>query len=142
MTAPRRGASRQRYRRDLFEILAPLRGATLFYFIPVVFAALQPPATICQPSGLMPRPVLMRNYISTPRTACLTLRAAPNSLACLDFLKVFVQRALRKNGLHGQGTNNRCDYSQARSCRSCRPWLRWITTSCRVCRQRFSGDWV
>jgi len=31
-----------------------------------------------------------------PGTACLTLRATLNSLACLDFVKVFVQRALRK----------------------------------------------
>jgi hypothetical protein len=39
----------------LFEILAPLCGVQLFSdFVPVVFASLQPPATICQPSGLMP----------------------------------------------------------------------------------------
>src|SRR4029450_11022993 len=31
-------------------LLAPLRGATLFRFVPVVFASLQPPATISQPS--------------------------------------------------------------------------------------------
>jgi hypothetical protein len=37
----------------VFKVLAPLRGATLFGFDPVVFASLQPPATICQPSGLM-----------------------------------------------------------------------------------------
>jgi len=37
----------------VLNVLAPLRGATLFGFDPVVFAALQPPATISQPSGLM-----------------------------------------------------------------------------------------
>jgi hypothetical protein len=36
------------------KILAPLRGATPFRFVPVVFASLQPPATIYQPSGLTP----------------------------------------------------------------------------------------
>ena len=36
------------------KILAPLQGAILLWLVPVVFASLQPPATICQPSGLMP----------------------------------------------------------------------------------------
>jgi hypothetical protein len=46
-----------------FRILAPLRGETLFSFVPVVLALLQPPATIWQPSGLMPTKLNIFPYI-------------------------------------------------------------------------------
>ena len=40
-------------KKGMQEILFVTSGCNSFLIVPVVFASLQPPATICQPSGLM-----------------------------------------------------------------------------------------